>query len=126
MYSQEGVRNYLACYFRIGFKASSGSCTPGDPSSLWGGLAFGLGYGAILGLVRGLILGVLAWLRHVLLRLLLYLDRRRIPWEFEKFLAYAAKIHLLRRVGGGFEFIDQKLQAHFERTDARLKGTGTE
>jgi hypothetical protein len=103
----------LPCYLGIGFKTSSGSCAYGDLSALWSGLGFGLGYGAILGLIFGLILGGLAWLRHHLLRLLLAMDRRQIPWRFERFLAYAAGIHLLRRVGGGFEFIDQELQAYF-------------
>ena len=107
----------LPCYFGVGFKASSGSCAYGDLNALWSGLKFGLGYGAILGLVLGLILGGLAWLRHYLLRLLLYLDRRQIPWRFEGFLAYAAKMHLLRRVGGGLEFIDQELQVYFEKMD---------
>jgi hypothetical protein len=69
-------------------------------------------------------LGGFAWIRHYLLRLLLYLDHRQIPWQFEKFLVYATKMHLLRRVGGGFEFIDQELQAYFERADSRLHQTG--
>jgi hypothetical protein len=105
----------LPCYLGLGFKASSGGCVYGNPSALLSGLAFGLGFGAILGLVFGLILGGLAWLRHNILRLLLTLDRHRVPWRFERFLAYAARIHLLRSVGGGFEFIDQELQAYFER-----------
>jgi CHAT domain/NACHT domain len=109
----------LPCYLGMGFKMSSGICAYGDPSALWSGLAFGLGYGAILGLGFGLILGGLAWLRHYLLRLLLFLDRRQIPWRLERFLAYAARVRLLRRVGGGFEFIDQELQAYFERADNR-------
>ena len=32
---------------------------------------------------------------------------------------YATKMHLLRRVGGGFEFIDQELQEYFEKLDVR-------
>jgi hypothetical protein len=109
----------LPCYLGIGFKTSGGSCVYGDPRALWSGLAFGCGFGAILGLVFGLILGGLAWLRHHLLRLLLTLDRRQIPRRFEGFLLYAARIHLLRRVGGGFEFIDQELQSTFESETGR-------
>jgi hypothetical protein len=80
---------------------------------------FGLAYGAILGLIFGQILGGFAWLRHVLLRLLLYLNHQQIPLYLERFLMYATKMHLLRRVGGGFEFIDQELQAYFEKLDVR-------
>jgi hypothetical protein len=64
-----------------------------------------------------MILGGFAWMRHYVVRLLLYFDGRQIPWEFESFLKYAAKLHLLRTVGGGFEFIDQELQAYFDRAN---------
>lgn len=104
----------VPCYFGIGFKASSGSCVSGALGSLWSGLPFGLGFGAIMGLIAGQILGGFAWLRHYLTRTLLFLNRRQIPWRFEEFLIYATRMHLLRRVGGGFEFIDQELQAFFE------------
>jgi hypothetical protein len=67
LYGQEGVRNYLADYLRLSIPLGA----------LWSGLKFGLGHGAILGLVFGLILSGLAWLRHYVLRLLLYLDRRQ-------------------------------------------------
>jgi hypothetical protein len=116
----------LPCYLGVGFKASSGSCVNGELNSLFSGLEFGMGYGAILGLISGLILGGFAWMRHYLLRLLLYLDQQQIPWQFEDFLAYATKLHLLRRVGGGFEFIDQELQAYFERTALHMQGTRAE
>jgi hypothetical protein len=104
----------VPCYFGIGFKASTGHCVSGALSSLFSGLRFGLGMGAILGLIAGQILGGFAWLRHYLTRTLLYLNQRQIPWRLEEFLAYATKMNLLRRVGGGFEFIDQELQSYFE------------
>jgi hypothetical protein len=112
-----GLAIGLPCYFGIGFKASTGSCTGGELSSLVSGLPFGLGIGAILGLIAGQILGGFAWLRHYLTRTMLYLNRRQIPWRLEAFLVYTTHMHLLRRVGGGFEFIDQELQAYFDRTD---------
>ncbi|MFN2168570.1 MAG: hypothetical protein ACK2U9_20235, partial [Anaerolineae bacterium] len=108
----------LPCYFGIGFKASTGSCVSGELSSLLSGLHLGLGLGAILGLIFGLILGGFAWIRHYLVRSLLVLDHQQIPWQLERFLTYATQLNLLRRVGGGFEFIDQELQAYFERADA--------
>ena len=110
-----GLMIGLPCYFGIGYKASTGNCVSGELSSLFSGLAFGLSIGAILGLTSGLILGGLAWIRHYLIRLLLVLDHQQIPWRLEEFLTYATKMNLLRRVGGGFEFIDQDLQAYFEK-----------
>ena len=108
----------LPCYLGLGFKASSGACAPGDLNSLLSGIPLGVGLGAILGLIFGQIFGGFAWLRHYMVRLSLYLDHRAIPWRLEDFLAYATKIHLLRRVGGGFEFIDQELQTYFETAPA--------
>lgn len=105
----------LPCYLGIGWKVSSGPCEAGDLTSLTSGLGFGLVYGLILGLIFGMIFGGLAWVRHYLLRILLFLDHQQIPWRLGKFLQYAANLRLLRRVGGGFEFIDQELQAYFER-----------
>jgi hypothetical protein len=109
-----GLAIGVPCYFGIGFKASTGHCVSGALNSLLSGLRFGLGMGAILGLIAGQILGGFAWLRHYLTRTLLYLNQRQIPWRIEQFLDYATKMNLLRRVGGGFEFIDQELQSYFE------------
>ena len=109
----------LPCYLGFGSQASGASCPGGGLNSLASGVKFGLAYGAILGLIFGQILGGFAWLRHVLLRLLLYLDHQQIPLHLERFLMYATKMHLLRRVGGGFEFIDQELQEYFEKLDVR-------
>ncbi len=114
-----GLAIGLPCLFGIGFKAAGGSCAAGELSSLWSGLPFGLGIGAILGLIAGQILGGFAWLRHYLTRTLLYVNRRQIPWHLEAFLIYATRMHLLRRVGGGFEFIDQELQAYFDGAGVR-------
>ena len=116
----------LPCFLGAGTQAFEESCARGEFSSLLSGAKFGIGYGALLGLVFGQILGGFAWLRHTLLRLILYLDHKQIPWRLEEFLLYATKLHLLRRVGGGFEFIDQELQEYFERLDARKSKAGTE
>lgn len=112
-----GLAIGLPCFFGLGFKASNEVCASGELGSLFSGLGIGIGIGAILGLIFGQIFGGFAWFRHYLIRALLYLDRRQIPWQLEWFLAHAADLHLLRRVGGGFEFIDQDLQTYFERID---------
>jgi hypothetical protein len=107
----------VPCYFGWGWKASSGNCISGDLNSLVSGLDVGLASGLLLGLIFGLIFGGFAWIQHYLVRLILYLDHRQIPWHFEKFLNYACKLNLLRNVGGGYEFVDQDLQAHFAELD---------
>jgi hypothetical protein len=97
--------------------AAGKSCVGSAPSLLLTGMKLGMGYGLILGLIFGLIFGGFAWLRHYLVRSLLYLQGKQIPWRFGKFLQYASKLHLLRSVGGGFEFIDQELKDYFGRSD---------
>jgi hypothetical protein len=77
------------CYLGAGALASGASCPGGGVASLASGAEFGLAYGALLGLVFGQILGGFAWVRHALLRLLLYLDHRQIPLRLERFLTYA-------------------------------------
>ena len=107
----------LPCYLGLGLKASTGRCAAGELSSLFSGLGIGLGCGLILALIFGFIFGGFAWMRHYIVRLMFTLDQRQIPWRFEKFLKFANKLHLLRSVGGGFEFIDQELAAFFRLSD---------
>jgi hypothetical protein len=109
----------IPCFFGWGWKASSGSCIPGDMTSLLSGLGVGLASGLLLGLVFGLIFGGFAWIQHYLVRLILHLDHKQIPWRFEKFLNYVCKLNLLRNVGGGYEFVDQDLQTHFSNLEFR-------
>lgn len=107
----------IPCYFGLGWKASSGLCISGDPASLLSGLGVGMASGFLLGVVFGLIFGGFAWIQHYLVRSILYFEHRQLPWRFEKFLNYACKLNLLRSVGGGYEFVDQDLQAHFANSD---------
>lgn len=105
----------VPCYLGLGMNAAGQSCAGGAPDSLLTGLKLGMGYGFLLALSFGLIFGGLACLRHYLVRFYLYLNNQQVPWHLEEFLLYASKLHLLRSVGGGFEFIDQELQAYFNR-----------
>ena len=104
----------IPCYLGAGLNAASGECIAGDPASLFSGLGFGSAYGLVLGLIFGLVFGGFAWLSHYLVRLLLLLDHEQVPGRLVKFLRFACKLNLLRRVGGGYEFMDQELQAYFE------------
>jgi hypothetical protein len=107
----------IPCFLGLGWNEINGACVSGDVNSLLRGLCVGLASGALLGLVLGLIFGGFAWIQHYLVRGLLYFENKQIPWKLEKFLEYASKLNLLRVVGGGYEFIDQELQWHFENMD---------
>ena len=81
-----------------------------------GGLVFGLVFGLVVGLIVGLIGGLnaggQACLKHLVLRLLL-VRNGSIPWNYVKFLDYAAERILLRKVGGGYIFIHRMLLEYF-------------
>jgi hypothetical protein len=104
----------IPCFLGWGWNEFNGACVAGDINSLLRGLGVGLASGVLLGLVFGLIFGGFAWIQHYLVRMLLYTDQKQIPLQTEKFLRYACKLNFLRIVGGGYEFIDQDLQTHFE------------
>ncbi len=98
---------------------------------LVGGLIFGLFFGLILGLFFGLILGLLglifgliggligglkngglAYLKHYVLRFLLWRNDYA-PWNYIRFLDYAAERVFLRKVGGGYIFTHRLLMEYF-------------
>ena len=80
---------------------------------LMGGLTFlFLTGGLIVGLMVGLTKGGLACIQHFILRLILYCNKY-IPWNYARFLDYAADRILLQKVGGGYIFIHRMLMEHF-------------
>jgi hypothetical protein len=81
-------------------------------SGLVFGLVVGLGVGLVAGLIVGLGAGGQACLLHLTLRLLL-VRNGSIPWNYVKFLDYAAEHILLRKVGGGYIFIHRMLLDYF-------------
>ncbi|MGK7917680.1 MAG: ATP-dependent Clp protease adaptor ClpS [Prochloraceae cyanobacterium] len=66
----------------------------------------------ILSLILGLMKGGQSCIQHLVLRLILYLDGS-IPWNYARFLNYAADRNFLQKVGGGYIFIHRLLQDHF-------------
>ena len=76
----------------------------------------GLRVGLILGLIGGLMLGPIFGappvVSHYTLRFLLYCNGH-IPWNYARFLDYAAERIFLRKVGGGYIFIHRLLQDYF-------------
>ena len=103
------------------------------------GLAFGVGsgnfmVGLTLGLVAALVAGLVllflnggfAYLKHYVLRLLLWCDGYA-PLNYIRFLDYAAERVFLRKVGGGYIFTHRLLMEYFATLqpadEARQTGT---
>jgi DNA polymerase III delta prime subunit len=76
------------------------------------GLHFGLVVGLVVGLPFGLKNGGLAYLAHYTLRILLWRNDYA-PWNYIRFLDYAAERVFLRRVGGGYIFTHRLLMEYF-------------
>lgn len=78
-------------------------------------LLFGLSVGVFMGLISGLVGGEnsgLVILQHCVLRILLW-RRGCIPWNYARFLNFAAERILLKKVGGSYIFIHRLLLEHF-------------
>jgi tetratricopeptide (TPR) repeat protein/MFS family permease len=94
-------------------------------SGLVGALAIGLTTGVIrgltaglaIGLVAGLINGGLACIQHFVLRFFLW-RAQAMPWNYPRFLDYAAERVLLRKVGGGYIFVHRLLLDYFTSLEA--------
>ena len=80
-------------------------------------LSFGLIIGLSAGLLAGLLNGGLACLRHYVLRFLLW-RAGSVPWNYPRFLDYAAERILLRKVGGGYIFVHRLLLEYFASLDS--------
>jgi hypothetical protein len=86
----------------------------------WIGLDKGLGDGWIVGLSVGLSVGLLSGLwyggfevvKHYILRFMLWWNND-MPFNYIKFLDYAADRIFLQKVGGGYIFVHRLLMEHF-------------
>ncbi|MGQ0604249.1 MAG: hypothetical protein ACT4QE_21410, partial [Anaerolineales bacterium] len=86
----------------------------GMKRSLWSGLVGGLGGGLIFGLHYGW----RAYLQHSILRFLLWRNGSTPqPWEYVRFLDYAAERVILRKVGGGYIFIHRMVLEWFAKQE---------
>jgi eukaryotic-like serine/threonine-protein kinase len=83
-----------------------------ESTSLTVGLVTGGAIGLAAGIAVGLLFGGAAFIQHFSLRLLLYLNGD-VPWNYARFLDYAAERIFLRKVGGGYIFIHRLLMEHF-------------
>ena len=68
--------------------------------------------GIFIGFFFGLLNGGIACIKHMLLRVFLW-RTRALPWNYVRFLDYAAERILLRKVGGGYIFIHRLLLEYF-------------
>lgn len=84
----------------------------GAPVGLVIGLADGLSIGVIVGAGVALRRGGGAFLRHAVLRRLL-VRNGAAPADYVGFLDHASNLILLRRRGGGYEFVHRLLLEHF-------------
>ena len=82
-----------------------------------GDLIPGVFYGLSYGLLPELIVGSSkACIKHFSLRLILYCNNY-IPWNYARFLDYAADRIFLQKVGGGYIFIHRMLMEHFAQME---------
>jgi DNA polymerase III delta prime subunit len=72
--------------------------------------------GVYVGLACTLIFGGFACIQHFLLRWLLVVEDS-IPWNYARFLDYAADRIFLQKVGGGYIFIHRMLMEHFAQME---------
>lgn len=79
-------------------------------------LTYGLIFGVLIGLVSGLRTGGIACIQHMVLRWLFW-DNNFLPWNYVRFLDYAAEHLLLRKVGGGYMFMHRLLLEYFASLD---------
>ena len=77
---------------------------------------FELLFGASSGLIGCLLLGGRAVIQHFTLRLILWRNGN-IPWNYARFLDYAAERIFLRKVGGGYIFVHRLLMEYFASLD---------
>jgi hypothetical protein len=75
-------------------------------------LFWGLVNGALPALAFGLYYGGAAYVQHFVLRFLLWCARC-VPFNYPRFLDYAAERILLRKVGGGYIFMHRLLLEYF-------------
>ncbi|WP_229414529.1 signal peptidase I [Moorena sp. SIO3A5] len=68
--------------------------------------------GLLVGLSLALGTGGQDLIRHLTLRLILW-QRGAIPWNYAKFLSYAAERRLIQQVGGRYRFIHDALRQYF-------------
>jgi DNA polymerase III delta prime subunit len=73
--------------------------------------------GLVFGSTFGIFYGGAAFIQHFMIRIILYWNNC-IPWNYARFLDYAADLIFLRKVGGGYIFIHRLLMEYFAELEA--------
>lgn len=79
-------------------------------------IAIYLAVGITCGWAFTLYSGGFACIKHLVLRVFLWLSKS-IPWKYARFLDAAADLLLLRKVGGGYIFMHRLLLEYFATLD---------
>ncbi len=128
-FSNQGIQLSLRTAIRFGLTFSLAfGLTGALVNELVGVLAFGLSDRLVNGLSDRLAIGLVNWLpiglvvglyaggeaciKHLILRLLLFVNGH-IPWDYARFLDYATALIFLRKVGGGYIFVHRLVMDHF-------------
>ena len=69
--------------------------------------------------IGGLFLGGMACVKHFTLRVMLF-RQGKMPWNYRRFLDYAAERLFLQKVGGGYVFVHRMLLEHFSEMPKHL------
>jgi hypothetical protein len=69
----------------------------------------------------GLLFGGFAFIQHYVLRFIIYRNGH-IPWNYARFLDYAAERIFLRKVGGGYIFVHRLLMDYFTSLEPEQEG----
>src|SRR5712692_2787611 len=88
-------------------------------------LPFGPLIGLLVGLLIGLSFGGNAYLRHYLLRYLLW-QSGTMPWHYIRFLEEASQRILFLKIGGGYLFIHPLFLDYFASQSTAIPSTSTE
>jgi hypothetical protein len=75
-------------------------------------VSMGIFWGLVIGWNESPIVQVTVFIRHFILRFILWLDSS-ILWNYARFLDYCTERLLLQRIGGRYRFIHKLLQDHF-------------
>ncbi len=108
-YPNQGIWNSLKNGLSVGLRVG---LIFGLGLGLRVGLSVGLIFGLSVGLIFGLIFGLDSVIKHITLRLIIYINSH-IPWNYAKFLDHAAKHRFIQRIGGRYRFMHDLLRKHF-------------
>jgi hypothetical protein len=113
----------IGAFFLV-IRLSGTILTAGSVNELCFFLLCGALGGTLSGLIVGLANGGIAFIQHLVLRILLWRSHL-IPWNYPHFLDHAAEHILLSKVGGGYMFVHSLLLGYFVSRGAVVAADAT-